>query len=201
VLWVQNGPRDAPDDVLPPKAKAPPPPAVPPRGAGTPDLAVASPSGLEAVFGVVVTPIVALTVTRDGHGSQEASDAQRQLWQMNQDVEPADPNEIGSSYFQFGMFENPNFAADPNLPPLSDACAAIGRAWAATPGQMSEVSMSWWLSQSVQAELDAQVCDKRNRQTFADLAKRLSQRCPQKSRDPSSGKIEPAAAGAPDRCQ
>jgi hypothetical protein len=43
---------------------------------------------------------------------------------------------------------------------------------------MSEVSMSWWLSQSVQAELDSQTCDLRNRETLADLSRRLSQHCP-----------------------
>ena len=67
---------------------------------------------------------------------------------------------------------------------------------------MSDVSMSWWLSQSVQAELDSQVCDQRNRRMLADLAKRLSQHCPVKPRDPSSGKPEPALPeGSPHRRQ
>jgi hypothetical protein len=66
---------------------------------------------------------------------------------------------------------------------------------------MSEVSMSWWLSQSVQAELDTQLCDVRNRHTLADLMQRLSQHCPFKPRDPSSGQPEPALPeGSQHRC-
>ena len=66
---------------------------------------------------------------------------------------------------------------------------------------MSEVSMSWWLSHSVQAELDSQICDQRNRQTFADLLNRLAQHCPFKPRDPSSGREEPPLpAGSPHQC-
>ena len=41
---------------------------------------------------------------------------------------------------------------------------------------MGVVSMSWWLSQSVQAELDSQICDTRNRRSLDDLMKRLTQR-------------------------
>ncbi len=46
----------------------------------------------------------------------------------------------------------------------------------AKPPVMSEVSMSWWLSQAVQAELDSQICDERNRDSLSDLMTRLSQR-------------------------
>ncbi len=41
---------------------------------------------------------------------------------------------------------------------------------------MGVVSMSWWLSQSVQAELDFQTCDVRNRKSLDDLMTRLAQR-------------------------
>ncbi len=203
VLWVQNGPRtDAGDPVSP---DTPPPSAtadslVPPRGAGTPELDGADPSALERVFGVVVTPVVALSVTRDGHGSEEAADAQRELWLLNRDVEPADPKEIGSSYFKFGMFENPKFK--PDAGPIRDACAGLATRWRVGVDQMSEVSMSWWLSQSVQAELDSQICDLRNQRTLADLAKRLSQHCPVKPRDPSNGEPEPTLPeGSSHLCQ
>ncbi len=207
VLWVQNGPRaDARDP--PPLAKprsplaAPSAPKIPPRGAGTPELNTADASGVERVFGVVVTPVVALSVTRDGHGAEEAADAQRELWQLNHDVQPADPNEIGSSWFMFGMFENPNFKPDAGQPPPTGACAALAANWRVGHDQMSEVSMSWWLSQSVQAELDSQLCDERNRRTLADLARRLSQHCPIKPRDPSSGEPEaPLPEGSSHRCQ
>ncbi len=204
VLWVQNGPRtDSGDPVSP---DAPPPSAmagslVPPRGAGTPELNRADPTGVERVFGVVVTPVVALSTTRDGHGLEESSDAQRELWLLNRDVEPEDPKQIGSSYFMFGMFENPKFSPDAGQPPPAGACAPLARDWCAGTDRMSEVSMSWWLSQSVQAELNSQTCDLRNRQTMADLARRLSQHCPVKPHDPSSGAPEPALPeGSPHRC-
>ena len=38
---------------------------------------------------------------------------------------------------------------------------------------MTKVSMSWWLSSAVQADLDAQLCDRRNRITIRDLMGRL----------------------------
>jgi hypothetical protein len=204
VLWVQNGPRtDLGDPVTP---DAPPPSAialslVPPRGAGTPSLSRADATGLERLFGVVMTPVVALSATRDGHGAEEAASAQRELWLLNRDVEPEDPKQIGSSYFMFGMFQNPKFTPDAGQRPQQGACAALASAWARQPGQMSEVSMSWWLSQSVQAELDSQSCDVRNRQTLADLAMRLSQHCPVKPRDLANGAPEPALPeGSPHRC-
>ena len=202
VLWVQNGPRTDAGDPVPPGA--PPPSAgnslVPPRGAGTPELGSANPSGIEKVFGVVVTPVVALTATRDGHGAEESADAQRALWLLNRDVEPADPKEIGSSWFMYGMFQNPKFSPDAGDPPPRGACAKLAADWRVGTDQMSEVSMSWWLSQSVQAELDSQVCDQRNRHTLSDLANRLSERCPIKPRDPSSGQAEPALESSP-RCE
>jgi hypothetical protein len=208
VLWVQNGPRTDAGDPKPsePSPGAPEPakqPSLtPPRGAGTPELGAANPEGIEGVFGVVVTPLVALTQTRDGHGAEEASDAQRELWQLNHDVEPEDPKQIGSSYYLFGMFENPKFKPDAGQPPTVDACQALAADWRAGIDQMSEVSMSWWLSQSVQAELDSQICDLRNQQTFADLLHRLSQHCPVKPRDPSSGEPEPVLPeGSSHRCQ
>ena len=204
VLWVQNGPRsDSGDPVSP---DTPPPSAtagslVPPRGAGTPVLSRADPTGLEGVFGVVATPVVALSATRDGHGLEESATAQRELWLLNRDVEPEDPEQIGSSYFTFGMFENPRFRPKSGEPPPVAACAGLANDWRAGTDRMSEVSMSWWLSQSVQAELDSQICDLRNRQTFADLLKRLSQHCPFKPHDPASGRPEPELPeGSAHRC-
>jgi len=100
VLWVQNGPRTDAGDPVPSGGQAIPPVAdaspskIPPRGAGTPELNSSDPEGFERVFGVVVTPVVALSVTRDGHGAEEAADAQRELWQLNHDVEPDHPNEL-----------------------------------------------------------------------------------------------------------
>jgi hypothetical protein len=200
VLWVQNGPRA---DAADPKPSEPSSRAsdrkkllspVPPRGASTPELTSADPEGIERLLGVVVTPLVALTETRDGHGSEEAAVAQRELWQMNEDVEPDDSRQIGSSYFVFGMFEHPIFASDGAWTPSQGLCESLAREWRPGLDQMSEVSLSWWLSQSVQTELDSQICDQRNRKTLTDLARRLSQRCPDKRRDPSSAELSATLA-------
>ena len=40
--------------------------------------------------------------------------------------------------------------------------------------RMTKVSMSWWLSAAVQADLDAQLCDKTNRSGLNDLMKTLA---------------------------
>jgi hypothetical protein len=159
VLLVQNGPRtDAsdPKSAACESAKPNPPPSpprhVPPRGAATPEFPTKGPGPIELVFGVVVTPLVALFETRDGHGAEESTAARRELSESN--------------YYVFGMFENPDFDA-------AGECTKLYEDWCRAPGKMSEVSMSWWLSQSVQAELDSQICDRRNRKTLADLADRL----------------------------
>jgi hypothetical protein len=217
VLWVQNGPRtDAGDpqlDAKPALAANPPAPDpaelpshVPPRGAATPLFPSANPGVLERVFGVVVTPIFALAATRDGHGDEAAADAQRELYDLNNDVAPKSGDsqasqKIGSSYFKFGMFENPDFEASNKDAPLQAGCASLGRDWRRGVDKMSDVSMSWWLSQSVQAELDAQICDRRNRETFADLAQRLSQHCPIKPRDLSNEEAPPARTESTERCE
>ena len=204
VLWVQNDPRVDPGDPAPPApaATVKAPAWVPPRGASTPFMGASEPRGLERAFGVVIAPVTALTETRDGHGAEVAAAAQRDLWTLNQDVTPSDPAEVGSSYFVFGMFQNPDFSPLAGETPPAD-CGALAKTWRAGVDAMNEVSMSWWLSQSVQAEVDAQRCDRRNRATLADLMNRLSQRCPVKRRDPSDPTLSPAAAapGAPERCE
>ena len=165
-------------------------------------MGASEPSGLERAFGVVVAPVTALTETRDGHGAEVAAAAQRDLWALNEDVTPADPAEVGSSYFVFGMFQNPDFSPLAGETPPAE-CATLAKTWRAGVDAMNEVSMSWWLSQSVQAEVDAQRCDRRNRATLADLMNRLSQRCPVKSATRTIRRSPAAAAapGAPARCE
>ena len=202
VAWVQNGPRTDSGDPSPAGASSAIPPWIPPRGASTPAMGAAEPSGLERAFGVVVAPVTALTETREGHGAEAAAAAQRDLWLLNQDVAPDDPDQVGSSYFTFGVFENPDFSTREGEAPTPE-CAALAASWRPGVDRMTEVSMSWWLSQSVQAELNAQVCDARNRRALADLMNRLSQRCPVKPRDPSDPKLEAASPppDAPIRCE
>ncbi len=204
VLWVQNNPRvDPADPPAPaPAASVKAPVWVPPRGASTPFMGASDPSGLERAFGVVIAPVTALTETRDGHGAEVAAAAQRDLWALNEDVTPADAADVGSSYFVFGMFQNPDFSPLSGETPPAE-CATLAKTWRPGVDAMNDVSMSWWLSQSVQAEVDAQRCDRRNRATLADLMNRLSQRCPVKQRDPNDPALAAAAAapGAPVRCE
>ena len=204
VLWVQNGPKTDAGDPPSPNGAAPAPLPIPPRGVTVASLGKADPPIWERIFGIVLTPILALTETRDGHGVEAASAAQRELWLLNHDVEPlpTKPGEdppIGASWFEFAMFENPDFKTDAQAP-LTASCQKLAEAWKNGAGAMSEVSMSWWLSQSVQAELDLQVCDARNRKSLSDLMQRLSQRCPLKNCDLSDPGLKAATPSGPDRC-
>jgi hypothetical protein len=181
VLWVQNGPRADAGDPKPAaneSAKPNPPPRVPPRGAATPEFPTKGPGPIELVFGVVVTPLVALFETRDGHGAEESADVQRELYDLTNDVAPpVDRNEIESSYFKFGMFENPDFKSQPgDPPPVGDCPDLAADRWRPAVDKMSEVSMSWWLSQSVQAELDSQICEASPVRTLSDQGSRSFKR-------------------------
>lgn len=187
VLWAQNDPtlgncdavdrNDAGADGLPPRA------------AGTPHLKVADPQGLEAVFGTLATPFNALVATRAGHADEEAQTAQRVLQQMTERVNEAlSPEEIRSSYFTYKLYEHPRFDrgqcdkdAGEEDKELAQACAPLS---GKTP-KMGEVSMSWWLSQPVQASVDSQICDWRNRKDLGNLRRRLSQKLPTKLSGPA----------------
>ena len=57
----------------------------------------------------------------------------------------------------------------PRSPPVRRGDALFPKRCRALSGRkpsMSVVSMSWWLSAAVQAELDAQFCDRDNRMTL-----------------------------------
>jgi hypothetical protein len=175
ILWVQNDPALGAGD-KPDRAKAP---AFPPRAAGTPRLDGADAAWSERIFGVIATPFHALTSTRTGHALEAATQVQQALQRWNKNALPAnDSKAIGTSYFEFKVFKFPRFDRDedqdknvrPDIP-LDAECVSFAHK---TP-KMTEVSMSWWLSQSVQAELDSQICDWRNRKSLGDLLERLSQ--------------------------
>lgn len=182
VLWVQNDPTIAQDDL---KAAVAPEmslerfavvnprtgevPQFPPRAASTPRLQGAWPGWLEAFFAVAATPFEALTATRDGHALEAAETAQRRLQEMNAEASCIEGDcSLSASYFTFKMFKNPRF--DGSAGECRDLAQAKQRP------VMGVVSMSWWLSQSVQAELDSQICDTRNRRSLDDLMTRLAQR-------------------------
>lgn len=182
MLWVQNDPTIDEDDLKQMDKsetghdkrgitieKTGQTPQFPPRAASTPRLQGADPDWLSAFISVISAPFEALTATRDGHALEASDLIQRRLLEMNEKTTCVGGDcSLNSSYFTFKMFKNPRFNDFP------EECAAL--ATAKPRPIMSEVSMSWWLSQSVQAELDSQICDQRNRQSLDDLMKRLEQK-------------------------
>ncbi len=182
LLWVQNEPTIDVEDVK--EAEAPRSrldklavtnpktgeiPQFPPRAASTPRLQGAWPGWLQAFLAVVATPFEALTATRNGHALEAAETAQRLLQEMNAEAKCVEGDcSLTASYFTFRMFRNPRF--DEKEIACRDLAEAKQRP------VMGVVSMSWWLSQSVQAELDSQLCDVRNRKSLDDLVARLAQR-------------------------
>ena len=74
-----------------------------------------------------------------------------------------------------GVRERPDIApvagGDPSF---ETQCGALKKALADTTLAMTKVSMSWWLSEAVQADLDAQFCDKGNRNGLNDLMQRIT---------------------------
>jgi len=171
VLEVQNDPTSSAGDF----AQGDGVDAFPPRAAGTPHDGRAMPAGfdllvlLQRFFAVIAAPFDTLAATRNGHALEAATAAQSALQQMS--PQPDQP-----SFFTFRVYKLPRFApprADEE-PGLSEACTAL----AGKKMQMSQVSMSWWLSQSVQAEIDSQLCDARNASSLGDLLTRLAKPAP-----------------------
>jgi hypothetical protein len=163
ILWVQNDPAGALTDDT-----------VPPRAAGTPKLGATGVSFWSDLFGVLAAPVDTLLATRAGHASEQAALAQRSLVEMNADTDPY-AGDMTASFFQIGVRVRPTLVADGGDDRLLDATCARFKGQTLS---MSKVSMSWWLSQSVQADLDAQLCDEKNRASLHDLIVRLKQRLP-----------------------
>jgi hypothetical protein len=182
VLWVQNDPTVGDGD---PEDKNQLP-DFPPRAASTPRLGESEATGLERVLGTVATPFHALVSTRAGHALEAATAGQVALQSMNAATAPSGKDAVTASYFTFKLFRLPRFKADASdvgVRPdaqLDVYCKRLMELDGEKRPVMSEVSMSWWLSQSVQAELDSQICDWRNRRSMGDLIKRLSQSLPVK---------------------
>ncbi|WP_166143835.1 hypothetical protein [Methylosinus sp. RM1] len=163
ILWVQNDPVGALTDNT-----------LPPRAAGTPRLGATGVGFVSDLFGLVAAPVDALLATRAGHAAEQAALAQRSLVEMNADTDRY-AGDMTASFFQIGVRVQPVLVADGGDDPLLDKTCARFKGQTLS---MSKVSMSWWLSQSVQADLDAQLCDKTNRQSLKDLITRLKQKLP-----------------------
>ena len=136
---------------------------VPPRPAVTPVLGPSDNISLiQRAFSLVLAPIEALGATRQGHGAEAADLVVARLDRMN------GPG-LGStaSFYTVDVFLD---ETDASAVRETRACLARGR----QPLSMTTLSMSWWLSASIQRDLDAQLCNSRNRQQIDDLVRRLS---------------------------
>ena len=179
VLWVQNDPASGEGDPRDGVETT-----FPPRAASSLRVGAADAKGLEQFFGTIVTPFNALAATRAGHSLEVAAVAQRALEEMNGPPQQAGGNAITSNYYTFKLYRLPRFdRADSDStvrpdPSLDEYCKPLTGVEEKNRPRMTEVSMSWWLSQTVQAQLDSQVCDWRNRRSLGDLISRLSQRPP-----------------------
>ncbi|MBB4198475.1 hypothetical protein CCR94_03970 [Rhodoblastus sphagnicola] len=147
LIWVQNDPNI--DRALK---------KTPPRAAATPQYGPLDESLAVEVAGMVAAPLNTVLATRGGHGEEAADLALRELARLNGQAAPG--------FFKILMNEKANIGPDPRGDALFAAqCAGL----AGKKPAMSKVSMSWWLSASVQAELDAQFCDSANRRSINDI--------------------------------
>ena len=146
ILWVQNDPIGA--QVIA---------TTPPRQAATPSVGPLDRSLSTAALGVLAAPVDTLLATRGGHGAEAADLAVQTLARLN--------GEDHLGFFAIGVRERPDIApVDGGDTSFAMQCGGLtGR-----PLAMTKVSMSWWLSEAVQANLDAQFCDKGNRNGLND---------------------------------
>ena len=156
ILWVQNDPIGA--HVIA---------TTPPRPAATPSVGPLDQSPSTAVLGILASPVDTLIATRAGHGAEAADLAVQTLARLNGD------DRLG--FYAIGVREQPEIAPVAGDDPSFDVeCGALKAALAGKTLAMTKVSMSWWLSEAVQADLDAQFCDKGNRSGLNDLMRRIT---------------------------
>ncbi|MCW2276198.1 hypothetical protein GJ654_17925 [Rhodoblastus acidophilus] len=148
LVWVQNDP----DVALSVKK-------TPPRAAATPRFGPLDEGFVTEALGILAAPLNTLLATRAGHGEEAADLAVHELARIN------GTEQMG--FFKILMKERPEIGPAANDALFDAQCAALRNKKPA----MSKVSMSWWLSASVQAELDAQFCDAANRGSIEDIVK------------------------------
>jgi hypothetical protein len=169
-----------------------------PRAAASPPVTADGDGPLARVFGLAAVPVESLIATRSGHAAEEAALVDSKLYVMNSDVCPPD-YEVAASFYQIGVEGTPNLNPPPRYgyshrdcnrnsyvmqapedywsdPILDDACKKLASTSGNKSYSMVRVSMSWWLSAAVQADLDAQLCDAHNRETIRNLMGRLRTR-------------------------
>ncbi len=116
-------------------------------------------------LGLLGAPFEALVATREGHGVEAA--------RLAAEVASVPTGVKRSGLFRIGVFDDADLSPDPNPDPADlQRCDDLkGRSL-----RMTRVSMSWWLSPAVQADLDAQLCDLRDRREMAALVAALRTR-------------------------
>ncbi|MGO9642734.1 MAG: hypothetical protein ACLP1Y_15675 [Candidatus Acidiferrales bacterium] len=161
ILWIQNGPITERPNTIKPRR----PSAIPLQRAATPEVGTIDEGLMTEWLGLLAQPVETVFSTREGHGAEAADLADRMVEKANVDFAP---NEKG--FFKIGVHAQLLLAK--LIDPVREAnCTQfVGKDLG-----MTKVSMSWWLSAAVQSDLDAQMCDDRNRNSMTNLLKRLSQ--------------------------
>ncbi len=155
ILSISNDPEREVEDV-----------SVPQRQVVTPFV---GPSGNDfpaRLLGIFSAPFQALLNTRDGHAA-EAKDLVVRTFARCQATTCG-----ASTFYKLGVAALPDLAPDPNADPRDERqCKDI---WTNDKVDVAKIALSWWLSGSLQAEIDAQRCTKENRSTLRDLMRRLA---------------------------
>ena len=155
ILWVQNEPVGAGDVSV-----------TPPRPVHTPVVGRLDESFTSRGLGILASPVDALIATRQGHGAEAAGRAVPMLDSFN--------GWRNLGYFSIGVRQQakiePPKDGDPDF---AKECGDLVALLKGRPLAMTKVSMSWWLSAAVQADLDAQICDSDNRIGINALVKLL----------------------------
>jgi hypothetical protein len=139
--------------------------SVPQRQVVTPFVGPSTNDFLARIFGIFSAPFQALLNTRDGHAAEAKDLVVRTFAQCQQTTCP------NSAFYTLGVAASPNLAADPHADPHDvEQCKNI---WTDDKVDVAKIALSWWLSGSLQAEIDAQRCTKENRRTLHDLMVRL----------------------------
>lgn len=164
ILTISNEPEQELDESTPPRA------AVSPLIGNSPVAGLLA--GLtERLFGVASAPVATLYASRGGHGAETRKDADEFV--NDPSFTPDGQTEPPNNFFKIGVYAETSVSLDDKASAADRArCTALdGRSF-----RMARVSMSWWLSGAVQADLDAQLCSEQNRNTLNALMTRLSRR-------------------------
>jgi hypothetical protein len=147
---------------------------VPRRPDVTPAVGVSMVEGvfrglIARILGVASAPLQTLWYTRDGHAA-EARDLTVKTLHKSEEEKPAKEGGGTGRWYYLTMFAKMKAVASPSGSAGEKAmCAKLQD----REISMTKVSMSWWLSYAVQADIDAQLCAKLNQETLANLMKQL----------------------------